>query len=242
MAEENDDDLILQPADAGAAFRFEMAATNFFLGYWKHMLAVLVVVLVSLLIYGQYRDYYQSVQRGAAARIADVERELPAPIALLAFQKSQGALTATDDALIQAAEQLEAIAGAVSGTAAVEARLKAAELYRLAGSVDARRAVLEATLGEARGVLEYAAESALAAMDLEAGRGDEAVRRYRTLAAEHDGFLAQQATIELGLALEHLGRREEAAQVYGEFLSKWPDAPRASEVRNFQSRVRGAAG
>lgn len=242
MAEENEEDLVLAPADAGAAFRFEMAATNFFLGYWKHLLAVLVTVLLAFLFYGQWIAYVQNVQRAAAAQISNVERDLPAPIAILGFQKSQGMLSATNEDLIAAGERLEATASETWGTASIEARLKAAELYRIAEDGEKRRMALEAVEGQADGLLGYAAESALAALDLEAGNGDQAVERYRTLAAQNDAFLAQQATIELGLALEHLGRNDEAAKVYSDFLTKWPDAARAGEVRTHQGRVSGAAG
>lgn len=240
MAEEQDEDLVLQPADAGAAFRFEMAATNFFLGYWKHVLAVLVVGLVGFLIYGQYSAYVVRSQRAAASQIAEVERDIP-PIALLSYQKATKALETSNEELIAAAQQLEAVAGATSGTASVEARLKAAELYRIAGDNEARRAALEGAKGTAPGLLGYSVDSALAALDLEAGNGDAAVKRFEELRKAHSGFLAQQATIELGLALEHLDRDSEAAKVYSEFLAKWPDSSRAGEVRDFQARV-GAAG
>ena len=241
MAEENDEDLILQPADAGAAFRFEMAATNFFMGYWKYVLGALITLLVGILIYGQYQNYVTATQRGCAAEIADVERELPAQIAMLSFQKAQGQLTATSDELAALGGKLEAVADSCKGTASLEARLKAAELYRVADKSEQRRAALEASLGNADGLLRFAAESALAALDLEEGKGDEAVQRFRTLMNEEDGFLAQQAAIELGLALEHLDRDAEASKVYSEFLTKWPDAARSGEVRDFQSRV-GTAG
>lgn len=240
MAEEQDQDLVLQPADAGAAFRFEMAVTNFFLGYWKHVLGVLVVVLVGFLLYGQYAAYVVRSQRAAASQIAEVERNLP-PIALLSYQKATGNLQTPEEDLRNAAQQLEAVAGATSGTASVEARLKAAELYRILGESDARRAALEGALGKADGVLGYSVESALAALDLEAGNGDAAVSRFEALRKSNQGFLAQQATIELGLTLEHLDRNADAAKVYGEFLATWPDAARAGEVRDFQARV-GAAG
>lgn len=240
MAETRDEDLVLQPADAGAAFRMEMAASNFLLGYWKHMVAALVAVLVSVLIYGQYNSYVHRQQRGTAAEIAAVERDLPAPIAILGFQKSQGMLTSTPEQLEAAADRLEAIGAEASGAASVEARLKAAELYRLAGSPK-RRTTLEAAAGTADDVLRYAAVSGLAAMDLEEGNGDQAVARYKELMSSKDAFLAQQAAIELGLALEHLGRKDEAAQVYAEFLTRWPDAPRAGEVKDRQGQV-GASG
>lgn len=240
MAEQPDEDLVLQPADAGAAFRMEMAASNFLLGYWKHMLAALIAALLAVLFYGQYTSFVHRQQRAAASRIAEVERDLPAPIALLGFQKAQDMLTTSQADLEAAGDRLDVIANETSGAASVEARLKAAELYRLAGSPK-RRTALEAVAATADDVLGYAARAGLAALDLEEGNADQAVTRYKELMASEDGFLAQQAAIELGLALEHLGRNDEAAKVYGEFLTRWPDAPRADEVRTRQGQV-GAAG
>ena len=240
MAEERDEDLELAPADAGAAFRAEMAATNLLMGYWKPMLAGLLAVLMSFLVWGQYAKFVQRAQRATAAQIAEVERDLPLPIAAMVFQKAQGGLAVAPDVLIEAAERMEAVAGASSGTGSVEASLKAAEIYRLADATDKRRVALEAAAGESEGLLQYAAQSALASLDLESGNGEGAIRRYELL-QEGDGFLARRATIDLGLALEHLGRRDEAATVFDTFLSRWPDAPGASQVRAHRDRV-GSAG
>jgi hypothetical protein len=241
VAEDEDLDLELAPEDAGTAFRAEMAATNFFMGYWKQLLAALIVGLLSIFLYGQYGNYVQNSQRTIAAHIADVERDLPTTLVGLAKQKAAGQFTATNEELVGAAAQLEAIASASSGTASIEARLKAAELYRLAGEQEKRRGVLEAASEASTGLLHFAAESALAAMELNADQGEAAVARYTTLASDTDAFLAQQATIELAAALHILGRKDDADKVYGDFMTRWPDAPRASEVASLRERM-GSAG
>ena len=227
MAEDEDLDLQLAPEDAGAVFRAEMAATNFFMGYWPQILGVLIVGLLGVFFYGQYGSYVQHSQRAIASRIADVERDLTA--------------ASTDDDRVGAAAQLEAIGSASSGTASIEARLKAAELYRRAGETDKRRAVLESASEDSTGLLHFAAESSLAAMDLNADHGAAAIGRYRKLADDSSDYLAQEASIELARALEVLGRVDEADKVYGDFLSRWPDSPRAAEVESSRALV-GSAG
>jgi len=234
VAEENEEDLELELAEAGFAFKAEMWATNFFMGYWKHVLASLIVLLLSVLFYGQYQTYVQRVQRATAAKIANVERELPGPVISLSSLKSQGNPDVTDEKLCKAGDDITTIAKESSGASSVEAYLKASELFRLCGDAAKRRAVLETAAGAGRGVLNHAAVAALANLDLEEDRGDEAVNGFTALRDGSTGFLAEQAAIDLGLALEHLGRDNDAQAVYADFLAKWPDSPRADQVRGRQ--------
>ena len=76
----NDDDLELKPAKAGALFRAEMFTSNVVLGYWRSALTVVVVVLLGILLYGQYKNYNRRSQRGTAAEIAQEMAKLPAPL------------------------------------------------------------------------------------------------------------------------------------------------------------------
>lgn len=238
MAERTEEDLQLAPAEAGFAFKAEMAATNFLLGYWKHLLAVVAVVLLSILFYNQYRDWNQRAQRELSAQLAEAQRGLPASVVELPQLLAMGEDVAPD-ALSGTADRMMQIARDGSGAAAVEGFLEAAELYRLAGKPVEQRAALDAAAGQARGVLRFAAVGALANLDLEEGRGDEAVARLRELMDSNDGFLAQRAALDLGMALEHLDRGSEAEQVYATFLEKWPSSPAVEEVRMRRDRLGG---
>lgn len=240
MAEQREEDLELAPAEAGVTFRAEMIATNFLLGYWKHLVGALVLGLVTILIYGQYNQYVQRSQRALAAQISEAERQLKVPLVELPSTLQLGLEEApTAETLIRAAEKLEAVAKSGKPPGSTEALLKAAELYRLAEAPDRQRAALEAAEARGHGVLAFAAVSALANLDLEEDRGEEAVARLRKLVDGSDGFLAQQAALDLGMALEHLGRPAEAKQVYAEFLEKWSASPRAEVVRRRSARLGG---
>lgn len=239
MAERTDEDLQLSPAEAGVAFKAEMAITNFLLGYWKHLLGLVALVLLSILFYNQYRDWTQRSQRELSAQLADAQRALPASVVELPQLLALGEEVAPDQ-LASTADRLMGIARDGSGTAAVEGYLEAAELYRLAGRAAEQRTALDAAAQNARGVLRYAAVGALANLDLEEGRGEEAVARLRELMSSHDGFLAQRAALDLGMALEHLGRAPEADQVYATFLEKWPTSPAVDEVRKRRDRTSNA--
>ncbi|MBA2321808.1 MAG: tetratricopeptide repeat protein, partial [Deltaproteobacteria bacterium] len=126
---------------------------------------------------------------------------------------------------------------AATGTASVEAWLKAAELYRLAGKPEPQRACLAAAADSDAGVLTYAANTGLAALDLEQGRPDEAIARLQRMMADEDDALAQSAALDLGLALESLGRTDEANRAYTEFATKWPASKHLEQVRARQTRL-----
>lgn len=241
---DEDEDLDLAPADAGVLFRAEMATTNFFLGYWPYIVGAIVAVLASILVYGQYKAYVVRGQQATAGRIAEVESTLPgALIELPSMMAGEVPGAETDDIepkLLEAARALDGIAAEASRAARVEARLKAAELYRLGGDAAARRASLEDAVVHAEGILAYSAAGALANLDLEEGNGDAAVDRWKQLVETQQGYLAEQAMLELGLALEALDRDAEAATVYADFLSKFPESPRVETARQRQSRVQAA--
>ncbi|MEQ1501622.1 MAG: tetratricopeptide repeat protein [Myxococcota bacterium] len=235
-----DDDLELKPADAGAMFRVEMFTTNVLLGYWKYFVGAVVIILISILVYGQWNDYTRRTQRAATASIAEKLGELPAELPLLSESLANG--ETLDLPKIEAVgHDLVAIANGASGPARIEALLSAAELFRVAGKPDDQRSALNTAAAEGSGILGYAANGGLANLELAQNEGDAAVARLKALSQSQKGYLAEQATIDLGLALEHLGRKDEASAVYAEFMTRFPDSPRAEQVKMRQDRVAGAA-
>ena len=242
MAEETDDDLDLdlELEDAGTAFRAEMAATNFFMGYWQYILAISIIFLVGVLVWGEYGGMVRGDQRHASAELAKVEATLPGEVMQLPAMHEQGTPGADEASLVAEAVKMTELASQTDRAASVEASLKAAEIYRIVDKPVERRAALEAATEHARGVLLYSVEAALAALDLEEGHGDGAVKRYRALMVEDDAYLAQQATVDLGLALEHLDRKDEAIKLYDDFLVKWPESTRTEHVASRKAGLGGA--
>lgn len=240
MADEKvPDELELKPAEAGAMFKAEMFATNLVLGYWRHGVALVVLVLLGILAWGQYGDWYRNTQRATAAHIADVMSGLPAPMVEIPSRLASG--EAVDLAAVEkVADDLVAVANGAGGTARTEALMTAAELYRIVEKPEKQRTALEKAEG-APGVLGWSVGAALANLELEQGQGDSAVARLRKLSEAADGYLGEQALIDLGLALEHLDRRDEAAQVYADFLSRFPESKRADQVKARQARVSAPA-
>lgn len=229
MADEQED-LRIDKEPAGFAFRSEMWVSDKLYSYWKHLLVAIAVILVTVFVGSKYRDYQETAQRDYTRQIAEVEAELPYDLRTLAIRVGLVGEDIDKQPLTEAGDELMAIGADANGTASIEAYMKAAELYRLSESRDKQREALTAAASSADGVLKFAAVSALANLDLEEDKGEDAVKRFRSLLTEPD-FLAQNASVDLGQALEALERGDEARQVYEEFLAKWPDSPRADEVQ-----------
>jgi len=237
VAEDNEGELVLDAGEAGLGFRFEMAASNFIMGYWRTIIAVIGVGLLSVLIYGELQNQNRKWQRSYASDISDALGELPVDLQQLPLRmKLDEELVSTED-LVGVGDTLMQLAGSSSGSAVLEALMKAAEVYRIAGASNQQRQALEEALPLARGPLQYAVVAALANMDLEQGEGDAAVSRLKGLTSHEDAYLARRASEDLGLALEYLNRSSEAAALYDEFLTKWPEAPEAEAIRVRQSRL-----
>lgn len=236
-------DLDLGNEDAGLAFRAEMAASHFFATYWKGLLAVIGVGLLGVLVYSQWRDMHQASQRKATAAIADIETTLSDDVLVLA-QRKAGLIPGDEidvTPLREAGTELLDLAQEGSGTAAVEAALKAAEMFRIAEAPDLRRQALQVAEQGASGVLRYSAVAALANLDVEEDKVDSAIARFESLLDEED-YLARQATLDLAATYEALDRYDEALSTYESYLTRWPDAPDTDEVlarRDKASRTDG---
>lgn len=235
-------DLDLGPEDAGVAFRIEMWVTDTLMRWWRELIGVVVIALLGVLVYGQYRSMVQQGQRSTTSSIADVETDLSAPLVQLAASKAGLTGEPLDEAkTADAAGKMLAIAEGSSGTARVEAALKAAELFRLTGNAENRRKSLDLASEGAEGVLRYAALSGLATLDLEEGKADAALGRYREL--QHaDDFLARRATLDLASTLEALERPGEAVKAYDEYLTRWPQATDRDDVQARRDKAAGQGG
>jgi tetratricopeptide (TPR) repeat protein len=140
-----------------------------------------------------------------------------------------------------AADALVVVGDDYGGAAGTEAYLEAADLYERAGKGEQRKVALGRAASSGDGVLAYAAEIGLAQIEIDEGNHDAALTRLARMQESFDGFLAEDAAIERGMALEHLDRKDEAAKVYADFLANWPQSPRAERVRQRQSQLLGGS-
>ena len=224
MLEEDELDLELDPVDAGLIFRAEMWATNTFMGYWKHLLAFLIVLLLSILLYGQYHSWYQHTQRKSSHEIFVVLKDLTE--------------NATDDQNNQAGDTLTEVASSTRGLAKAEALLRAAEFYRRSGNGESQREALDALIADApEGVVGFAGRSAMASLDLEEGNHDAAVSHLIWLHDNTAHFLSEQAGSDLGLVYEHLKRNEDADALYTAMLADMPEGLRREMIEDRLSKL-----
>jgi tetratricopeptide (TPR) repeat protein len=236
-------DLDLEIEDAGVAFRAEMWATDKLMRYYRELGGLVLLALFATLVYGQWRTYYQNGQRGTTSAIADIEESMPNTLIELVQLKAgmkpdeqidEGETREAADSLLQVAEK-------GTGTASVEAALKAAELYRLLDANEDRRKALEFAKGKADGVLLYAAVAGLANIDIEEGQPDAALDKFKSLQNESP-YLARQATLDMASALEALERYDEAVVAYDGYLQKFPDAPDIDDVQSRRTMAAGKGG
>ncbi len=234
-------DYDLGQAGGDYGLQAEMRSQEFLLRHWKPLVGTVVAVVVGIFVYGTWESTVVAAQRSTTAAIADVERDLPAGLLELAQARAGVGEPPEADAIVDEAEALVAIGDEASGTAAVEAWMKAAELYRMADRPDARRAVLDKAAQGGSGVLAFAARSALANLDIEDGDVDKGLAGLDALTKDPNPFLARQATLDLAAAQEATGRADAARATYDRFLTTWPSAPEAETAEERKARVGMAA-
>lgn len=224
-----EEDLVLEAQDAGIIFRAEMWVTDTLLGYWPYLLGALAIGLGSIFFWSQYRDYNDDLQRGYAEAVRRVENDLRGDVLELGYQQASGQSLDVEQ-VRTAADALLALD--TSGAGRAEAQLKAAELYRLIGSTDEQRKALQRVVEGGVQPFMHLASASLANLELEAGETDAAISRLESLSTDgSDDFLREQATLDLALVYEHLGRTDEARSIYERFQSTWPESPRLELVR-----------
>lgn len=246
------DDPKMRPAQAPAApesmeeqdvlFRAQMGVAHIVLGYWRHALAVVGVVLLVALIYGLVGDYRKGKQEEWQASIASVDVDLPPPDPLA--QYGLGPMDDPNDAekmgkLAESAKAYEAVAEGANGAAAILALLRAAETWERAGKLDESEAALRKADGmHGEGALGWAARASLANRLATRGDVDGAAALFRET-ANGQGFYAERALYELGNLYASAGRREDAGKAFEEFTGRFADSTLADEVAAARGQLVG---
>lgn len=227
-------------------FRAQMGITNFLLGYWKHLLGVLGLILAGVYAYSAWLEHTRDSQREIQAQMARIALEVPQPSEMALM-----GLAPLDDpsdserlgAVRSAAEKYEALAKDGGGTGAVMAWFEAAELWeRLGEAARARDAWKAAHELGPEGVMGWTAAANLASSLADEGDVDGAAAIYRAYAddPEVQGYLAERALFDLGQLYEGAGRASESQVIYGEFTERFPNSDLGPRVAEASRRVRDA--
>jgi tetratricopeptide (TPR) repeat protein len=218
-------DAPLAGADQDVLFKAQMTVANTLLGYWKHGVTALFVLLLLTFAVGQWLTHQTQTQREAQAAIARVDQKMPEldPLARMG-------LTPMDDPndparmslLAGLAAEYEAVAADSDGTARAMAWMRAAESWRRAGQLDKAKAAYQQIEGD--GVLGYTGATGVAALAADAGDVDGAVAALRPYADAREGFLAQQALLEIASIYEGAQRPDDARKALEELKTRFPDS------------------
>lgn len=262
MADQPNKDLTVPTADAGAAFRLEMWASNAILGYWWVLALAVGAILAGVAVYGIWDSTYTGGQETTHAEAFAVLERLESKVVdrdkLDQYSQSQGYQVTVspafegmepafpprvtlplqkvvthfaregvevEPAMVEAGDEMMAVAGRGSGVAADHAALLAADLYRQGGSEDGRTKALAQVRASTVAPVRYAGDAAAALDAAEAGEIDNAAAILRPWIAEENGFLGQQAAVELGGLFESADRDGDAVAVYQELKATWPASP-----------------
>ena len=203
--DEGDEDVLLQA---------QMKVYDVFMSYWKHLLAVFVVILLGVLVYGLYTDAGINSQRDIHSRIAMVQVDVPEPnpMAMYGMAPMDNPKDTTRmEELRSLATQMEAIAGDSTGAGQWFAWIEAANLWKRANQPDAQIVALQkATELPVADDLVASAYVQLAKAYLSADKKDQAVSTLEKYIAMNKGFAQNQAKLNLVYAYEEMGNMEKA--------------------------------
>ncbi len=233
----------ITPADqeADLFFKVQMQLAHWVYGYWKQGLAGIGAVLFLTLVVGQTSTCLRDQQREGAAAMAAVERAMPEPSPL-----AQYGLAPLDDLsdpehvarLEQAAQSFEDVAVDSTRLASAEAWLRAGNTWARAGNDErAAAAFAKAYDADRGGIYTYSAGNRLAMIHREAGRLDQAAELFREMSRDLDGYLAEQALLDLMAMRLDQGDSEAIQRLAGEFRARFDSSPRLEQVQLLESKA-----
>jgi hypothetical protein len=235
------------PSDqqADLLFRAQMKAADLVLGYWKQGLGLLAGLLTVTLVIGLVSNHVRDAKRASSAAVAKVDAAAPEPDPM-----SMVGLAPADDltdaarvaALETVARGYEAAAKDGSGPAVVEAWVRAGETWlRLARTDDAIKAFQAGFDEGGKDIYRYTPGNRLAVLLADNGKRDEAEAIYRKLATGLDGYLAEQALIDLMTLQATSGQSDAVKRSAAEFRARFTRSPRLEQVAAIEAQVAASA-
>lgn len=229
-------------ADADALFKAQMALADVGLKYWKHAFGGILLVLAVVFVRGQWTEHVAETTRASFSAIAKVDRAVPDAFTM--GPNGPEALTDADAAarLVKAGDEYAAIAGRTTGASAVEAWLKAADVYRRVGDSGKQLSALTAAAAvDAEGAVAYGADLAYARALVANGKVDDAMAHLRATAGATTGFHGEQALLELARVQIDADRKDEARRTLDEFKARFGASKDGVAVKALEARLSGTA-
>lgn len=243
MARNPEPPVIPSDQEADVLFRVQMKLADLMLGYWKHGLAVVGVLLLVTLVVGLLQNYFRDARREVSEKIATIDAKVPQPEMLAMYGMGlPDDLSDTErvDALKKSARDYESVAKKTSGIAATEAWIKAGDIWNRLGEKDSEIKAFQAAFDETtKGIIGYTAGNRLAV--LYANNGDKAKARevLRTLATKQEGLPAENALIDLMTLAQAENDTATVRQVAAEYKARFPKSPRMEKVTLLEGKAGG---
>lgn len=231
------------PSDqqADLLFRTQMKVADLVLGYWKQGLGILAGVLALTLVIGLVSNHIRDARRATSAAVAKVDAAVPEPdpMSMLGLAPADDL---TDAARVSALETVargyEAAAKDGAGPTRVEAWVRAGEIWlRLNRTDDAIRSFQAGFDEDGEAIYRYTPGNRLAVLLADNGKRDEAEAVYRKLATGLDGYLAEQALMDLMTLQATSGQADAVKRSAAEFRARFTHSPRLEQVAAIEAQV-----
>lgn len=233
----------ITPADqeADLFFKVQMQLAHWVYGYWKQGLIAIGVFLGLAFVVGQTSTCVRERNREGSAALARAMDQLPAT-----SQMAMYGLAPLDDLedpehvaeLEAAVASLEEVADSAPGVTSAEAWLHAGNTWSRLGKDDKAFVAFQAAYDADRGgIYTYSAGNRLAMLHRKQGEDEKAATFYRELATELDGFLGEQALLDL---MEHsirMGKPEDVQRLSAEFEARYSESPRLEQVEALEAQA-----
>ena len=232
---------LLAEEEQDVLFKTQMKVANFFLGYWKHMLAVLGVVLLGVLVYSLWAEAVRENQQEVHEKIATTEGSVntdswAAPGLGYGHPLPPGEEHPTSaEEFLAIGNSLKAIADESDGVGQTYAQLRAATFWKASGTSEAldlaTTALEQSSQAETDGILAWSTQSQLAGIRADAGLVDEAAAIYQSFTSEGDDAITQEALYRLGQLYSDNGRVDDATAIWTDLVTRFPASHRAATVQ-----------
>lgn len=217
-----------------ALFKLQVGASEFLLKHVRTFVWIVVAGLGVALVYSLVVEWRTRAAKEGFGAIADIDYKMP-PVDQMALYglapMDDPADTARMANVEEGARRYRAAAEDASGSAAVFARLRAADTWKRAGKPDEALVDLEAAWNLKQSDLPgFAAASRYATALAGKDRLEEAIGVLREEATREQGLYAEEALIALAQLQVDAGKPGEAQHVIDEFRTRFPDSPRVTRL------------
>lgn len=215
-------------------FKAQMGVANLFYGYWKHGIAVVILILAGVYAYGTWENNVRDEQRVLQAEISKVSRTLQKGLEKHAEEPDM--ITAQAQ---EGARRFEQIGDGGTGAGKTFAYIQAAQAWAVAEDAEgALGAWKKAHEVGAKASLGMAAVSGYASALVDQDRTDDAVAVLEAYAASTTGYRSARARFEAARYLELAGQTDASLSLLEQLQQEQPDSVLSEDVAEAVTRIR----